>query len=440
MRIETRVANDLAVARSAVGDTDADPLPGWAWAESDYRLSPKRAFGRRDRPLTVSHDGLLALERAMETLLRDQRVQTKWRVEDLWTTVLSLLAAASTNDAIDLPDAVLKLVRPAPVRIAAAIANVVWASGPLQCGPITLANIGSLQDAEAVADLIGLKTADRRAFFSHAEQLLAEFESYVVATAATPRQDGLAHDDFNRGFEDLIGLILLFSDALDDFGIYSLRGAVNRPGIRGITLGRGALATLLEEKGAGELAARLLVMTGRGSGNTFQWCGADPMPLDRLLDGDLHILLSDLIDANDAIAQRLRVAARWYARAFWADSQEDSALAVSVALDSMLTGKDALPGAVSKGRFAFLERDLTLRSDRFDRYEQVYKVRSAIAHGGDATRSLEKIGGARSILRDARWVARQLLALRDLSTPMDDDAFRALWAALQWGTLSWSLR
>lgn len=134
------------------------------------------------------------------------------------------------------------------------------------------------------------------------------------------------------------------------------------------------------------------------------------MPLDRLLHADLLPLPDGLLTAKDAIAQRLRVAARWYARAFWADAEDDAALVVSVALDSLLTGKDAVPCAVSKGRFALLERNPAARAARFDRYEQV-------AQGGEATRPLVKVGGARAILEDARWTARQLLALRRIATP-----------------------
>jgi hypothetical protein len=230
----------------------------------------------------------------------------------------------------------------------------------------------------------------------------------------------------------------MFSDRLDEHGIYSLRGSTNRPGVRGIALDRGALGDLLAETGSAELAARVLTITSWGAGNNFMWTSASPMPLDGLLDADLLSLLGDLLAADDAIAQRLRVAARWYARAFWAGAEDDAALAVSVALDSLLTGKDAVPGAVSKGRFALLERDPAARGTRFDRYEQVYKVRSAVAHGGDATRPLARIGGARSILEDARWTARQLLALRQISTPKDDAAFRELWGAVQWGTLPWT--
>ncbi|WP_410585048.1 hypothetical protein [Amycolatopsis sp. lyj-108] len=293
------------------------------------------------------------------------------------------------------------------------------------------------EDATPVARELNLDAWETEAFVDHARQMLAKFGGFVVATATSSRQGNLAYHDFGRTLDDAIGLVLLLSDRLDEHGIYSLRGATNRPGVRGIALDRRTLGDLLAESGSAELAAQVLTITGWSAGNDFRWMSADPMPLDRLLDAELLPLLDDLLVADDAIAQRLRVAARWYARAFWADAEDDAALAVSVALDSLLTGKDAVPGAVSKGRFALLERDPAARAARFDRYEQVYKVRSAIAHGGDATRSLARIGGTRTILEDARWTARQLLTLRQISTPKDDAAFRELWSAVQWGTLPW---
>lgn len=438
MGLGTSIAADLAGVKAAIRETSADPRIGWAWLQADYRASPGRAFQGTGRALTVEDHGMPALEAAMDALLSDQRVRAAWRDEDLWTTVLSLLAAAADDDSLDVEAAVRKLLKPSAVRIGAAIANVTWAAEPASVGGLTIAQLEKQTDALSLADVLGLDGRERHAFVAHSRQLLSEFGGFVVATAKSDRQANLAYKDFSRTLEDVIGLILLLSDRLDEHGIYSLRGATNRPGVRGIALDRGALGHLLADKGSAELAARVLTITGWGAGNALLWTSADPMPLDRLLDAHLLPLLDDLLTAKDAVAQRLRVAARWYARAFWADSEDDAALAVSVALDSLLTGKDAVPGAVSKGRFALLERDPAARGARFDRYEQVYRVRSAVAHGGDATRPLARLGGARSILEDARWTARQVLALRQISTPADDAAFRDLWGAVQWGTLAWA--
>lgn len=437
MTVDKDVATLLETVKAGVRETSADPRVGWAWLEADYRASEARAFYGKGGALTVGDEALPALEEAVGRLLSDQRVRSVWREEDLWTTVLSLLAAGCEDDSIDLEPAVRKLVKPAPVRISVALANVTWTSEPRSIGGIMFARINSPEDAALVANQLSLDGRGARSFVDHARQLLREFGDFVAATATSPLQGELAYEDFTRKLDDLVGLVLLFSNRLDDHGLNSLRGATNRPGIRGVALDRKALGELLAEKGAGELAARVFTMTGWGAGNSFRWLSVDPMPLDRLLDADLLAQLDDLLVAEDAIAQRLRVTARWYARAFWADAHDDSALAVSVALDSLLTGKDAVPGAVSKGRFALLERDPAERAARFDRYEQVYKVRSAIAHGGEATRSLAKVGGARAILADARWVAEQLLALRRISMPKDDAAFRELWSAVQWGTVPW---
>lgn len=438
VKLEEDVAAELASVLLAVCGSTANPLIGWAWSQADYRASPTRAFFGKGGALTVADHGMPALERAMGALLADQRARASWQEEDLWTTVLSLLAAASTDSSLDLDAAVRRLLKPPAVRIAAALANVTWEAEPASLGVLMIAGLQTQEDAASVASRLGLDARHREAFLAHSRQLLAAFGSFVVATATSKRQGNLAFEDFNVMLEDVFGLVLLFSDRLDEHGVYSLRGATNRPGVRGISLDRNALGDLLAETGAAELAARVLTISGWNVGNSFHWLSAGPVPLDRLLDTDLLPLVVDLLTAEDAIAQRLRVAARWYARAFWADAEEDAALAVSVALDSLLTGRDAVPGAVSKGRFALLERDPAARATRFQRYEEVYKVRCAVAHGGDAAHSLARIGGARSMLEDARWTARQLIALRRISTAKDDAAFRDLWAAVQWGTLQWT--
>ncbi|TCJ23785.1 hypothetical protein E0W80_09500 [Microbacterium sp. PI-1] len=432
------VAEKLQTALAAVRTSTDSALAGWAWAEPSYRASPVRAFLGESAPLTIADEGMPAMESAMGTLLRDQRVTRNWREEDLWTAVLSLLAAASVGHAPDFAEAVERIVKPRPVRIAAALANVAWTSEPSAFGSLAIAKVQDEAGARQLAASLSLTDSAETAFVSYAQQLLREFGDFVLATSTTPRQGQLAMEDFERTLEDLIGLSLMLSGDLADYGIFSLRGATNRPGIRGTTLDRSAVSTLLATSGAGELADRVLTITGWSAGNNFRWHSADPLPLDRILSADRCSRIGDLLVAPDAIAQRLRVAGRWYARAFWAEAQDDAALAVSVALDSMLTGKDAVPGAVSKGRFALLERDPAARAARFDRYEEVYRVRSAVAHGGDASRGLARIGGARSILEDAQWVAMQLLELREISAPDDDKQFRELWSAIQWGTVSWA--
>ncbi len=431
------IAGELASARAAVRETNADPRIGWAWMRSDYRASPTRAFRGATGPLTVDDAGMPALEAAMDGLLGDQRVLAKWREEDLWDVVLSLLAASRSDERLDLAAAVRLIVKPKAVRHVAALANVTWEAGSATLGGVTLAHLRSDSDAATLAGELDLDARAREAFSAHARRLFDEFGDHVLATATSPRQGELAHTDFTRAVEDMFGLTLMLSKRLEEHGIFSLRGATNRPGIRGTTLDHKALSDLLADKGAGELRARILRITGWGAASSIEWSSVDPLPLDRLLDSELRPVIGDLLDAQDSIAQRLRLAARWYARAFWAIAEDDAALAVSVALDAMLTGKDALPGAVSKSRFAFLERDVRERNVRFERYESVYQVRSAITHGGDASRRLAEIGGARSMLADARWVAEGLLDLRQMSKPMNDAAFRELWAAMQWGALPW---
>ncbi len=247
-RSSVSVAGDLATARDCVIPTDADPRIGWAWMKPTYRAHVGRAFHGSEGTRTLSHEGVAALESAIATMWRDQRVKAVWLEEDLWTVVLRLLDAASNDRSVDLEIAAAKLAKPKPVRIAAVLANVSWSSGPVVLGSIGLASIGSEEDADALANLLSLEETDKEAFRSHAKQLLREFGTYVVATGQSPRQVALGQQDFNRALDDLVGLVLLLSDELEANGVYSLRGATNRPGIRGIALDRGAVGDLLAKK------------------------------------------------------------------------------------------------------------------------------------------------------------------------------------------------
>jgi hypothetical protein len=49
-------------------------------------------------------------------------------------------------------------------------------------------------------------------FIDHSRQLLGEFGGFVLATATSNRQGDLAYADFHRTLEDVIGLVLMFSD------------------------------------------------------------------------------------------------------------------------------------------------------------------------------------------------------------------------------------
>lgn len=427
----------LRIATSAVSASTSSPHSQHFWSDPAYRASANRAFQGRSGAMTIEDKGMAALESGMDSLLRDQRVTTKWSKPDLWGLVLALLDAAS-QETVDLDAAVKRIRNPKPTLHLAALANVTWSAPPATFGTLTIADLRSPSDIGALATVLDLEERPRDAFVAHAQTLLDQIGGYVVASVKSPKQGELAYADLERTIDDLFGLALLLSNDLADHGVFPLRGPTNKPGLRGIALDRAALEDLLRETGSAELAAHVLELSDWGANSQYRWHSADPMPLNLILDAGSHTKIRDLLNADDPIAQRVKVAARWYARAFWANAEDDSALAVSIALDSMLTGRDALPGAVSKSRYAFLERNVHARPVKLDRYEAVYSVRSAIAHGGDATRRLTELGGATSLLQDARWVAEQLLDLRAMSKPGNDKEFRDLWAAIQWGTLAWA--
>jgi hypothetical protein len=166
------VAEHLKTALAAVRTSTEAPLIGWAWVEPSYRASSERAFLGEDASLTIADEGMPAMESAMRALLRDQRVTRHWRDEDLWTTVLSLLAAASAGRVPDLAEAIERIVKPRPVRIAAALANVAWTTGPVVLGSLTLARVQDESDARELAASLELAKLAEPGFISHSQQLL----------------------------------------------------------------------------------------------------------------------------------------------------------------------------------------------------------------------------------------------------------------------------
>jgi len=66
----------------------------------------------------------------------------------------------------------------------------------------------------------------------------------------------------------------------------------------------------------------------------------------------------------------LRVAARWFAEAFWSTDHDDSALALGVAVDALIGSRSGLPGRAMRERFALLESEPEKRASRAKRYEE----------------------------------------------------------------------
>jgi hypothetical protein len=152
-----------------------------------------------------------------------------------------------------------------------------------------------------------------------------------------------------------------------------LRDDTNRPGIRGVTLDRGAIEHLLGQHGNTELVTSVLMLSDATSGVSRRWHSADPVPLSDLLNNSsLKTDVEKCLSKDSPVVKRIKVAARWYFEAIWATQVDDSALALGIGLDALVGSRSGLPGRELRQRFAFLEPDPTLRAARAVRFDEVY--------------------------------------------------------------------
>jgi hypothetical protein len=106
------------------------------------------------------------------------------------------------------------------------------------------------------------------------------------------------------------------------------------------------------------------------------------------------------------------------------------------ALDSLIGARAGLPGREMKERFAFLEPDPASRAQRAKRYDEIFSVRSAVAHGGVSSR-LEEKNFINLMAADVSWAARRLLALRRDFSPSKEKDLDEVFDGFRWGTLAW---
>lgn len=148
--------------------------------------------------------------------------------------------------------------------------------------------------------------------------------------------------------------------------------------------------------------------------------------------------LEKTLDSQVGVASRIRLAARWYAESFWARDLDDSVLALGVSLDALIGSKSGLPGRVMRNRYALLDAAPSSRPERARRYDEIYGVRSAVAHGGTSARISEH-NFVRGIEKDITWVAWRLFeAEQAFGQELVGDLDR-FFDQLRWGVISWPL-
>lgn len=185
------------------------------------------------------------------------------------------------------------------------------------------------------------------------------------------------------------------------------------------------------------MSVQPLVLSDKGAHAHGGWFSVDPVDLYALLaDDSRRDFVLACLTSTDVIPRRLRVAARWYADAHWSLDKDDAILALGVALDALVGARQGLPGRILAQRFAYLEPDPTLRRARVNRWNEMYSLRSTIAHGGEASKALETFP-VRDMAAEVVWTAKRLRAF-DAEFPVRSEAdFEAVGEQLRLGEVSW---
>jgi hypothetical protein len=397
--------------------------------------------------VSLAGGGVDAYEQAVERLLRDGSIKDRWHPEDLWWRVAkAVVAAARSRDPASVIAARLEHMRRAKrVSVLVPVANVTWGAAPLRLGD---GIVGMAGDA-LVSELVGLAQAGEPAALESAREWARDQQQpdgtgsatrqVVVAGFATLAQGRLAVDRAQAWVEDLCALALLSVNDPGALGLSSLRGSANRPGVRGLTLERSAVQRAFEATRGGrhEMSVQPLVLSEEGAHAHGGWFSVDPVDLHALLaDGSRRDFVLACLTSTDAIPRRLRVAARWYADAHWSLEDDDAVLALGVALDALVGARQGLPGRILAQRFAYLEPDPTLRRARVDRWNEMYSLRSTIAHGGEASKALEAFS-VRDMATEVVWTAKRLRAFDAEFHVRSEADFEAVGERLRLGEVSW---
>lgn len=433
--------HDLLIAAANELELANDDLKPWdyGWCKADYRRSPDARLSGPSGTLRMSAEGVSYYETAVELLLGEESVRLRWDAKQLWSIVGSLVVFLWTSGAS--PDKaerqVARLRRAAPSTVLMPAANIRWEGPPIVIGDAVV--IGEWDDPEFAAAVSALRgvPSDHEAIAAYLSSQPHHRPMTGFATVVAA-QRSMAFQQAAKLLEQVCDIALLLVEDKGRYGLYSVRGSWNRPGVRGLVLDRSTIESVFaSSENSVELASQPLVIDEIGKSSTVRWYSSDPVPLARLL-GDVNLArdLEAVLNAPSEVAARVRLAARWYAESFWATEPDDSVLALGVSLDALIGAKSGLPGRVMRDRYALLDAAPVGRPERAKRYDEIFGVRSAVAHGGTSSRVSES-GFVRKIQGDVTWAARRLLCVEkafgeDLANNLD-----RLFDQLRWGMIDW---
>ncbi|MGW6336090.1 hypothetical protein [Nocardia rhamnosiphila] len=435
----TRAVELVEAAANEVSKTqDGEPWDS-GWSNQEYRRSPSAAFASQEGALKLSPGGVSSLEELHQMLSKHQRVKQAWDLDDLWGVLVSLIGHChATNQPTEMVSAYVdSIVNAEPSLIVFPVANIAWRGDPIRIGKNNLLGILNNDFAGAVESLGGRAIGSKELVEIYISTLQHRKPRVGFATL-TKGQGDLANAQAHRNLEQVVDLCMLLLKDKGSRNLWSLRGATNRPGARGVALDWSALNDSLEESGDQvELYSLPLHIDAVGARAQSSWLGEKPIPLwDLLNDSELFNAVELVLNNDNTILRRLYVAARWFADSYWSLAEDDSLLAAGVALDALVGAKSGLPGRAMKERFALLEQDASLRADKAKSYEIMYSLRSKVAHGSDIR---EQAAGSavRKMQESITWAAWRVIDMYQSFSTVTDEDLDSVFDELKWGTRQW---
>jgi hypothetical protein len=182
-----------------------------------------------------------------------------------------------------------------------------------------------------------------------------------------------------------------------------------------------------------ELASPAIVSGVSGQVLSYRANAEHPFPFEQLLQpSGRREAVGRILVSTASPHRRLRIAARWHAKAHWAAGVEDAVLALGIAFDAMLTEQGPSPGRSLAERYALLVPDPEQRRKRYREFQsEFYSARSSVAHGAKKTTVDYRF--VRRLAREVRWTFGRILELSEAHGVQSEDDYESFFADLKWG-------
>jgi hypothetical protein len=415
----------------------------YGWSHVDYRRSPAAAMTHGDGVgVQLNASGIEAFERATNRLLSSRVVRDCYDVEEFWGAMASVVGKLPLSaDAKELSSKIERQIRqiidPPKSLVVSPVANIAPPLATLDFGSLIVGHFD-----ERFRKLLSSRVG--RAVFTRPNMDLwwagsheagrLKGEPVTLLAYMGESQLDRAISDAGEALENLISIALMLQADLDSLSLHSLRGDLNRPGLRGLAVDRVSLMRISESvrEASREIGCQVFVDGVFGPRTTVHWYSADAFPLEKLLtETEKRTTAERLLVGSSAIDRRLLIAARWHAKAHWSFDPVDSVLALGISFDSMLSEQGPTPGRVLSERFALLDPDANNRRQRYHQFQtQYYPARSAVAHG--AQRKSLGAEFVRGMAAQARWTFQRILDLTRRLAIKSEDEYKKMWEKFKW--------